>query len=417
MLLTRVLYVKPGAERPCVVLDAGMNNLLRPALYDAWHEVLPVAEPAAGTPLEAVDLVGPICESTDVFARGRDLPPLASEDLIVLTGVGAYGAAMASDYNSRPMAAEVLGRRGALGGDQAAYRAGDAQFADESLATMVGVARSGARCGGVAEESGHARMPIRGRSFGFRRRVVLARAAAAFEAAWAALWPSLALIGLFLGRQPARALGVAAGLAARAGPGPAGGRSGLEPVAGARQSGLARSRQRSASPGASQLRSRTSRCARSAIACPAGGDDPATRSLWQRHQERLAQALRRLRVGAPRSDLPRRDPWALRAAVLLLLIVGLVEAGGHGAQAPAPGLRAAPRRAHGRGAGRADALGDAAALHRQAAGPARGRAPGAGAPVVVRAPAKVALPVGSEALASCTIWASRRRASRSAWTR
>ena len=108
VLLTRVLYVKPGAERPCVVLDAGMNNLLRPALYDAWHEVLPVAEPAAGTPLQAVDLVGPICESADVFARGRDLPPLAPEDLIVLTGAGAYGAAMASDYNSRPMAAEVL---------------------------------------------------------------------------------------------------------------------------------------------------------------------------------------------------------------------------------------------------------------------------------------------------------------------
>ena len=64
--------------------------------------------PPPGTPLQAADLVGPICESADVFARGRDLPPLAPEDLIVLTGVGAYGAAMASDYNSRPMAAEVL---------------------------------------------------------------------------------------------------------------------------------------------------------------------------------------------------------------------------------------------------------------------------------------------------------------------
>ena len=116
VLLTRVLYVKPGAERACVVVDAGMNNLLRPALYDAYHTILPVAEPAAGAALEPVDVVGPICESTDVFARGRDLPPLAAEDLLVLTGAGAYGAVMASDYNSRPMAAEVLvnGARSAI---------------------------------------------------------------------------------------------------------------------------------------------------------------------------------------------------------------------------------------------------------------------------------------------------------------
>ena len=108
VLLTRVLYVKPGAERPCLVLDAGMNNLLRPALYDAYHAILPVAEPAAGAALQPADVVGPICESTDVFARGRDLPPLAADDLVVLTAAGAYGAVMASDYNSRPMAVEVL---------------------------------------------------------------------------------------------------------------------------------------------------------------------------------------------------------------------------------------------------------------------------------------------------------------------
>ncbi len=108
VLLTRVLYVKPGAECPCIVLDAGMNNLLRPALYDAYHAVLPVARAAAGAAQQPVDVAGPICESTDVFARRRNLPPLAAEDLVVLTGVGAYGAVMASDYNSRPVAAEVL---------------------------------------------------------------------------------------------------------------------------------------------------------------------------------------------------------------------------------------------------------------------------------------------------------------------
>ncbi len=108
VLLAKVLYVKQGTERPCVVLDAGMNDLLRPALYDAYHELLPVDEPAAGTPLQPLDVVGPICETSDIFARGRNLSPLAAEDLIVFTSAGAYCAVMASDYNSRPMAAEVL---------------------------------------------------------------------------------------------------------------------------------------------------------------------------------------------------------------------------------------------------------------------------------------------------------------------
>src|SRR5690606_7375026 len=108
ILLSRVLYVKEGGARPCVVLDAGMNDLLRPALYDAYHPILPVAEPPATAVRTAVDVVGPICESTDVFARARDLPPLRAGDLVAFTGAGAYGAVMASDYNSRPRAAEVM---------------------------------------------------------------------------------------------------------------------------------------------------------------------------------------------------------------------------------------------------------------------------------------------------------------------
>jgi diaminopimelate decarboxylase len=108
VLLSRVLYVKEGGARPCVVLDAGMNDLLRPALYDAYHPIVPVAEPPATLARTAVDVVGPICESTDVFARARDLPPLRAGDLVVFTGAGAYGAVMASDYNSRPRAAEVM---------------------------------------------------------------------------------------------------------------------------------------------------------------------------------------------------------------------------------------------------------------------------------------------------------------------
>ncbi|MEM7026022.1 MAG: diaminopimelate decarboxylase [Pseudomonadota bacterium] len=108
VLLSRVLYIKRGAERPHVILDAGMNDLLRPALYEAYHPILPVVEPALDASRTAVDVVGPICESADVFARARALPPLQPHDLVAFTGAGAYGAVMASDYNSRPLAAEVL---------------------------------------------------------------------------------------------------------------------------------------------------------------------------------------------------------------------------------------------------------------------------------------------------------------------
>jgi diaminopimelate decarboxylase len=108
ILLSRVLYVKEGPELPCVILDAGMNDLLRPALYDAYHPILPVVEPEPSAPQRAVDVVGPICESADVFARARELPPLQPQDLVAFAGAGAYGAVMASDYNSRPLAAEIL---------------------------------------------------------------------------------------------------------------------------------------------------------------------------------------------------------------------------------------------------------------------------------------------------------------------
>jgi diaminopimelate decarboxylase len=108
VLLARVIYMKEGDDRRFAILDAGMNDLLRPALYDAYHEILPVKAPAADAALQPVDVVGPICESSDTFARGRALPPLEAGDLVAFLAAGAYGAVMASDYNSRPVAAEVL---------------------------------------------------------------------------------------------------------------------------------------------------------------------------------------------------------------------------------------------------------------------------------------------------------------------
>jgi len=107
VLLSRVLLRKQGqGARRFVVIDAGMNDLLRPSLYDAHHEVEPVGRPRRGA--EVVDVVGPVCESADVLAKRRRLPPLQAGDLVVLRTAGAYGMSMASQYNARPRPAEVL---------------------------------------------------------------------------------------------------------------------------------------------------------------------------------------------------------------------------------------------------------------------------------------------------------------------
>jgi diaminopimelate decarboxylase len=105
VLLTRVLWVKPGEECPFVVIDAGMNDLARPALYDAWHAFAAVAP--NGATMRA-HVVGPVCESSDRFAKGRLIDRVKEGDLAVLRDVGAYGASMASCYNSRALVAEVM---------------------------------------------------------------------------------------------------------------------------------------------------------------------------------------------------------------------------------------------------------------------------------------------------------------------
>lgn len=110
ILISRVEYIKERDGRTFVILDAGMNDLIRPALYGAHHDVLPVRAPALGAPRRAVDLVGPICESTDRFAKDRPMPPLAEGDLVAFMTAGAYGATLSSQYNSRPLVAEALVR-------------------------------------------------------------------------------------------------------------------------------------------------------------------------------------------------------------------------------------------------------------------------------------------------------------------
>ena len=107
ILVSRVIYVKEGEARTFVILDAAMNDLLRPSLYDAYHDIVAVRTPEDAE-TAPVDVVGPVCETGDTFARARPLPPLQSGDLVAFMSAGAYGAVMASEYNSRPLVPEVL---------------------------------------------------------------------------------------------------------------------------------------------------------------------------------------------------------------------------------------------------------------------------------------------------------------------
>ncbi|MCF3630455.1 diaminopimelate decarboxylase [Thalassospiraceae bacterium LMO-SO8] len=118
VLVTRVLYAKDGSTRRFVIVDAAMNDLIRPALYDAYHAIVPVAEPAPGSDRHPVDVVGPVCETGDTFAVQRHLPAVKPGDLLAIRSAGAYGAVMASTYNGRPLVPEVL----VSGGDHAVVR-------------------------------------------------------------------------------------------------------------------------------------------------------------------------------------------------------------------------------------------------------------------------------------------------------
>jgi diaminopimelate decarboxylase len=108
ILVSRVINVKEGVSRNFVIVDAAMNDLIRPTLYEAYHQIQPVRQPADDAPVTKVDVVGPICETGDQFAEQRPLPPLVTDDLVVFREAGAYGAVMSSTYNTRPLVPEVL---------------------------------------------------------------------------------------------------------------------------------------------------------------------------------------------------------------------------------------------------------------------------------------------------------------------
>jgi diaminopimelate decarboxylase len=108
LLVSSVVYVKEGEGRDFLILDAAMNDLVRPAMYGAWHDIVPVIEPAPGVEQRPYDIVGPVCESGDTFAKQRQMPPLSEGDLVAFRSAGAYGAVMSSEYNTRPLIPEVL---------------------------------------------------------------------------------------------------------------------------------------------------------------------------------------------------------------------------------------------------------------------------------------------------------------------
>jgi diaminopimelate decarboxylase len=113
VLVSSVIYIKQGEGRDFLILDAAMNDLIRPAMYGAHHDIIPVIEPAVGIEPQPFDIVGPVCESGDTFAKARPLPPLIEGALVAFRSAGAYGSVMASEYNTRPLIPEVL-----VNGDQ-----------------------------------------------------------------------------------------------------------------------------------------------------------------------------------------------------------------------------------------------------------------------------------------------------------
>jgi diaminopimelate decarboxylase len=108
ILVTRVIHVKPTDAKCFIIVDAAMNDLIRPTLYEAWHEIIPVAEPQRDSPEFVADVVGPVCESGDYLARDRAMPAVGSGDLLAVMTTGAYGAVLSSTYNSRLLVPEIL---------------------------------------------------------------------------------------------------------------------------------------------------------------------------------------------------------------------------------------------------------------------------------------------------------------------
>ena len=320
LLVARVIYVKEGAAKRFVIVDAAMNDLIRPALYDAWHDIVPVRLPALDAVLAPADVVGPVCETGDTFAVDRDLPPLAEGDLVAFTAAGAYGAVMSSTYNSRLLVPEVL-----VAGDRFAVIRARPSYDDMlSLDTIPAWLSEAApelaetRCR-MTDRPSEPDRPVldRGcaspvpRCCGSGCGPPAGRRSACSELFSSSrlfdllpLLPGLVHAALLLGFGAAFVAAFAATTAGIVFPDRFAARRRIEQASGLEHRPLQALADRPSTP----------------------LDSQAAR-LWQAHRRRMEAATRRLRIGLPAAGLAGRDPWGLRAVLAMLLLIGAVDAG------------------------------------------------------------------------------------------
>ena len=313
VLLASVILAKQTQGSRFIVLDAAMNDLIRPAMYEAWHGIVPVSAVDAVRPVAPADVVGPVCESGDTFARDRMLPPLAAGARVAILDAGAYGSVMSSAYNARPVAAEVM----VDGSNWSVIRERESHadlWRGETRATLAEMKAPGGDLDRLLRR--------------LAGRRALARSAILFERIWPALWPALGVTGLFVCAAlldlprllpPWWHIGLLAvtavlivgllvrGLRGIAAPDDKAADRRLELASGLPHRPLA------------VLTDRPSRGAR--------GPDTASVALWQAHVARAVRSVRRLRVGKPQPGLARLDPRALRAALVVALVAAVAIAG------------------------------------------------------------------------------------------
>ena len=291
-----------------------MNDLIRPAMYDAWHGIVPVAAVDAVAPVAPADVVGPVCESGDTFARDRMLPALAPGARVAILDAGAYGSVMSSALQCAPGGGRGDGGRQRVVGDSRA-RQPHRLVAWRTRATLAQMSAPGGDLDRLLRR--------------LAGRRALARLAILFERIWPALWPALGVAGLFvcvalldLPRLLPPWLHIGAARRRRHC------WSSDCWYAACRASRRRMTRRPTAASSwppifltgrLSVLTDRPSRAAR--------GPDTASVALWQAHVARAVNSVRRLRIGVPRPGLARRDPRALRAALVVALVAAFAIAG------------------------------------------------------------------------------------------
>ncbi len=318
VLVTEIVFVKEGINRHFCIIDGAMNDLIRPTLYDAYHSIIPVKEPNPDAELTEMDIVGPICESGDYFAKNRPMPPVQDGDLLAVRTVGAYASAMASMYNSRALAPEVL-----VKGDQYAVIRERVDVEDmlkfESFPTWLGGERTRRYRNGMIKNANRINPedPVKSRVQGL---LVLALAALIWEQAWPKIWSLIALFLIFISvalfdllpELPATAHWlVLAGF-------------GLLFLKHVRS--LLRinyrvddDQVRARLEKDSQLDHRPLRTQHDRLIN--GQYDPSAAHLWDAYQQRMKDEMSLLRLNMPSPGMAKKDPFALRMVILLIAVL------------------------------------------------------------------------------------------------